>query len=104
MVDIEILKQKIVKSLRSLNPEKIILFGSYAYGDPTEGNPEPVYDFDVLIQNVTMVGYFYGNMADGMGSSIDLTNVGMDNFRIEFDQAPVSTEALSFDNVKALYR
>ncbi len=27
-------KYKIVETLKSLNPEKIILFGSHAYGDP----------------------------------------------------------------------
>ncbi len=27
-------KHKIVETLKSLNPEKIILFGSHAYGDP----------------------------------------------------------------------
>lgn len=36
MVDIEELKQEIVEHLKPLNPEKIILFGSYAYGTPTE--------------------------------------------------------------------
>ncbi len=28
------IKYKIVEALKGLNPEKIILFGSYAYGDP----------------------------------------------------------------------
>ncbi len=32
---IEKLKQKIVERLKPLNPEKIILFGSYAYGQPS---------------------------------------------------------------------
>ncbi len=36
MVDIEKLKSEIVEWLKPLNPEKIILFGSYAYGTPTE--------------------------------------------------------------------
>ena len=30
------LKLKIVEALKSLGPEKIILFGSHAYGDPQE--------------------------------------------------------------------
>lgn len=36
MVDIEIVKHEIVERLKSLDPDKIILFGSYAYGTPTE--------------------------------------------------------------------
>ncbi len=33
--DIGILKEKIVKKLSKINPEKIYLFGSYAWGNPT---------------------------------------------------------------------
>lgn len=36
MVDIEILKYEIIERLKSLDPQKIILFGSYAYGTPTQ--------------------------------------------------------------------
>jgi len=36
MVDIEKLKPEIVKRLMPLKPEKIILFGSFAYGEPNE--------------------------------------------------------------------
>jgi len=36
MVDIEVLKDEIVERLKPLNPDKIILFGSYAYGTPNE--------------------------------------------------------------------
>jgi predicted nucleotidyltransferase len=38
MIDIEIVKDEIVKRLKSLQPEKIILFGSYAYGNPDENS------------------------------------------------------------------
>jgi len=38
------LKNSIVETLRSLNPDKIILFGSYAYGNPKEGS-----DIDLLV-------------------------------------------------------
>ena len=33
MVDIEVLKKEIVERLKPLEPDKIILFGSYAYGN-----------------------------------------------------------------------
>jgi len=36
MIDIEKIKPEIVKSLKPLNPEKIILFGTYAYGHPDD--------------------------------------------------------------------
>lgn len=43
MVDIEILKHEIVERLKPLDPEKIILFGSYAYGTPTEESDIDLY-------------------------------------------------------------
>ncbi|MDQ1338889.1 MAG: uncharacterized protein QG567_38 [Campylobacterota bacterium] len=36
MVNLEELKPLIVERLKPLNPDKIILFGSYAYGTPNE--------------------------------------------------------------------
>ena len=44
MVDIEKVKNEIVERLKPLNPDKIILFGSYAYGTPTENS-----DIDICI-------------------------------------------------------
>ena len=36
MVNITKISGEIVERLKSLEPDKIILFGSYAYGNPTE--------------------------------------------------------------------
>lgn len=36
MLDIKKIEPEIVERLKPLSPEKIILFGSYAYGNPTE--------------------------------------------------------------------
>ena len=44
MIDIENIKQEIVERLIPLNPEKIIIFGSYAYGNPTEDS-----DLDICV-------------------------------------------------------
>jgi len=44
MIDIETLKPQIIERLRPLNPDKIILFGSYAYGIPNEDS-----DIDLFI-------------------------------------------------------
>ena len=47
MINIEKLKLEIVESLKPLNPDKIILFGSYAYGTPNDDS-----DIDLfLIKN-----------------------------------------------------
>ena len=45
MIDKEI-KREIIKALKPLNPQKIILFGSYAYGKPNEDS-----DIDLFIIN-----------------------------------------------------
>ncbi|MCF6309092.1 MAG: nucleotidyltransferase domain-containing protein [Sulfurimonas sp.] len=44
MLNIEELKPKIIESLKPLNLDKIILFGSYAYGTPNENS-----DVDLLL-------------------------------------------------------
>ncbi len=44
MINIEKIKPLIVERLKTLNPEKIILFGSYAYGNPTENS-----DLDICV-------------------------------------------------------
>ena len=44
MVNIEKLKPEIIEKLKPLNPDKIILFGSYAYGTPNEDS-----DIDLLL-------------------------------------------------------
>ncbi|MEA3386965.1 MAG: nucleotidyltransferase domain-containing protein [Patescibacteria group bacterium] len=38
MIDIEELKPQIIEALLPLKPDKIILFGSYAYGTPNENS------------------------------------------------------------------
>ncbi len=43
MIDIEELKPKIIEALLPLKPDKIILFGSYAYGTPNEDSDIDLY-------------------------------------------------------------
>jgi len=43
MVDIETLKHEIVERLKPLDPDKVILFGSYAYGTPNEDSDIDLY-------------------------------------------------------------
>ncbi len=42
-MDIDELKQAILERLRPLDPERVILFGSYAYGNPTEDSDIDLY-------------------------------------------------------------
>ena len=42
-IDINKIKKEILKRLLPLNPEKIILFGSYAYGNPDENSDIDLY-------------------------------------------------------------
>ena len=44
MIDIEELKPQIIEALMPLKPEKIILFGSYAYGTPNKNS-----DIDICV-------------------------------------------------------
>ena len=44
MIAANVLKNKIVEALMPINPEKIILFGSYAYGTPNEDS-----DLDICV-------------------------------------------------------
>jgi len=48
-MDIEQLKTEIVTRLKPLNPYKIILFGSYAYGNPTEDSDIDLYEQPMMI-------------------------------------------------------
>ena len=43
MIDIEKIKIEIVARLKSLDPDKIILFGSYAYGKPNKDSDIDLY-------------------------------------------------------------
>ena len=43
MIEIDELKPLIIKRLKPLNPDKIILFGSYAYGTPDEDSDIDLY-------------------------------------------------------------
>ena len=43
MIDIEEVKKRLLKSFKPLNPEKIILFGSYAYGTPDANSDIDIY-------------------------------------------------------------
>ena len=43
IIDIEKVKEEIIERLKPLDPDKIILFGSYAYGTPNENSDIDLY-------------------------------------------------------------
>jgi len=43
MIDIDTIKNEIVEQLKPLHPEKVILFGSYAWGEPVENSDIDLY-------------------------------------------------------------
>jgi predicted nucleotidyltransferase len=55
MIDIEKIKLEIIERLKPLNPNKIILFGSYAYGTPTK---ESDIDLFLLKDNLNLNDFF----------------------------------------------
>jgi len=55
VVDIEELKREILKRLQPLDPERVILFGSYAHGNPTEDSDIDLY---VVTQDEFVPGSF----------------------------------------------
>jgi len=54
MVDIETLKSEIIERLKPLKPDKIILFGSYAYGLPNEDSDIDLFLIkdDLEVENI----------------------------------------------------
>ncbi len=53
MLDIEELKPQIVQALMPLKPDKIILFGSYAYGNPTDESDIDLFLFKDIDKTIT---------------------------------------------------
>ena len=76
MVNIENIKQEIIDKLRPLTPDKIILFGSYAYGTPTEES-----DIDLfLYKNIdkSEVRNYKVRLSKQLRELTDKYNIGFD--------------------------
>jgi len=57
MIDIEQIKSEIVDRLKPLNPNKIILFGSYAYGTPHQDNDiDSMFSREILTKGRLIYG------------------------------------------------
>lgn len=76
MVNIEELKPKIIEALMPLKPDKIILFGSYAYGIPNE-------DSDIDLYIVTNDNFIPQSFQDNFNIKVKYLNA-LDKLTDEF--------------------
>ena len=87
MINIENIKDEIIEKLKPLNPNKVILFGSYAYGTPNEDS-----DIDLfLVKDDTKEKHYE---AKAMMKLRDLTQ----KYHIGFDILSTSNEKLNSSN------
>jgi len=70
-IDIEAIIAEIVERLKPLKPEKIILFGSYAYGNPSEES-----DIDLYV--VTNDDFMPKNFAERMAVKLKISRAVKD--------------------------
>ncbi len=68
MLDIEEIKSEIVERLKPLNPDKIILFGSYAYGTPHR-------DSDIDLYVVTNDDFLPKNFQENMNIKLKVIKI-----------------------------
>ncbi len=93
MVDIEKLQDEIVERLKPLDPDKIILFGSYAYGTPNEDSDIDLFlikddlevenfdDYELQAsKNITELIYKYKTGFDLLSASSSYLNERQDYF------------------------
>ncbi|MEN8006133.1 MAG: hypothetical protein ABFS42_03920 [Candidatus Krumholzibacteriota bacterium] len=71
----------------------------WRFGDPTPHDPEPAFDFEALIRNITTVGFLFCSFDDQ--TNLGFTNVGIDNPRLTFERAPSMGAGESEDPAKA---
>lgn len=67
IIDIEKVKHEIVERLKPLDPDKIILFGSYAYGTPNE-------DSDIDLYVVTKDEFIPQSFRENMDVKMKISN------------------------------
>ena len=76
MYNIEEIKDLIIEKLRPLNPETVILFGSYAYGNPRE-------DSDIDIYVVTNDDFIPSNFKENSKLKLKISRA-LDSLRNDF--------------------
>ncbi len=91
MLDIEILKNEIVRRLKPLNPEKIILFGSYAYGAPNEDSDIDLCIIEKSIQSKSKERAKIRNLLKDIKISKDIIVEESDYFALHSDENWINT-------------
>ena len=79
-VDIEELKPKITEALMPLNPEKIILFGSYAYGTPNEDSDVDICVIEKEYKNKWEEKRKISRLLDNIRVPFDILNPKLDEY------------------------
>ena len=80
MIQILDLKKQILDALIPLNPEKIILFGSYAYGMPNEDSDIDICVVEKDYKNRWKEKAKIRDLLNGIKMSIDILNPKIDEY------------------------
>jgi predicted nucleotidyltransferase len=81
MINIEELKSQIIKALMPLNPDKIILFGSYAYGTPNEDSDLDICIVEKDYRNKWEEKAKISKLLDNIRYPIDILNPKIDEYK-----------------------
>jgi len=79
-MNVEIIKKEIVEKLRPLNPEKIILFGSYAYGTPNKDSDLDICVVEKDYKNKYEEKLKIRNLLSSINIPIDILNPKVDEY------------------------
>ena len=79
-MNVEIIKKEIVEKLRPLNPEKIILFGSYVYGTPNKDSDLDICIVEKDYKNKYEEKLEIRNLLSGINMPIDILNPKVDEY------------------------
>ena len=79
-MNINKIKKEIVEALKPIKPEKIILFGSYAYGNPTVNSDLDICVVEKDYDNKWDEKLKIRNLLNGIKMPIDILNPKLDEY------------------------
>ena len=86
MINIAETKKKIVEALKPLNPEKIILFGSYAYGNPTQDSDLDICVVEKNYESKVEDAFKIRNLLNDIRMSIDILNPTLNEYNFYINE------------------
>ena len=89
-MDIDKIKQQIVEALKPLKPEKIILFGSYAYGSPTEDSDLDICVVEKSYKNRWDEKAKIRNLLNDIKMPMDILNPKLDEYNFYINEYKLS--------------